>query len=52
MLNAISNWLGTIPLQDPLRAVLIIGEVFCVAFVLHSLWEVAFVVAAKLKRRS
>lgn len=50
MLENIGNWLITIPLGDPWRAIVMIGLVFVAAGILHLLWEAGFTLAGKVNQ--
>lgn len=51
MVGDIAYWLITVPIEGPLRAATIVAEMLALAFVLHGLWEIGFVLAKKSRVR-
>ena len=45
MLNTIGNWIFTIPIDNPWRAIVLVLIVLAIAFTLHMLWELGFSLA-------
>jgi hypothetical protein len=50
MLVTMGHWLSTIPLGEPWQAIVMVVEVLMFAAVLHSLWELGFMLANRLFR--
>ena len=50
MLSTVVYWLTTVPLGEPWRAIIIVGEVVVFAFALHWLWQFGFVLAGGIRR--
>lgn len=50
MLSTIGFWLIAVPLEQPWRAIILIGEVLVLAFAMSCLWGLAFSVKARAGR--
>ncbi len=52
MLSTIGHWLITIPVDNPWRAIILVLMVLAIAFILHMLWELGFMLGGALHQMS
>jgi len=50
VLSTVAYWLTTVPLGEPWRALIMVGEVVVFAFALHWLWHFGFALAGGIRR--
>jgi hypothetical protein len=50
MLGNIGQWIVTVPLDNPWRAIVLVLMVLVFAFILHMLWDLGFMLAGALSR--
>ncbi len=50
MLSTVADWLTTIPLGEPWRALIMVGGVVAFALALHWLWQFGFALAGGIRR--